>query len=109
MTEKSWLLYVLRCRDHTLYCGITNDLPRRLRQHDLGKGARYTRGRGPVKLVKSWKAVGQSAALKAERAFKKLNREAKELKLRSRSRKDAVSRLLRGQPVEPPRNSRVGS
>lgn len=109
MTEKSWLLYVLRCHDHTLYCGITNDLPRRLRQHDLGKGARYTRGRGPVKMVKSWKAVDQSAALKAERAFKKLDRKAKELKLRSRSRKDAVSLLLRGEPVKPPRNSRAGS
>jgi predicted GIY-YIG superfamily endonuclease len=50
-----------------------------------------------VLLVKSWSAVNQSAALKAELAFKSLSREAKEKKLRSRARKDAVSCLLRGE------------
>jgi putative endonuclease len=92
-----WLLYVLRCGDSSLYCGITNDLQRRLAQHESGKGARYTRGRGPLRLLKSWPAMSHSAALKAERAFKKLSRDAKELKLRSCGRKDAVSRLLRGE------------
>lgn len=92
-----WVLYVLRCRDGTLYCGITNDLTRRLDQHNRGKGARYTRGRGPVRLLKSWSAVSHSAALKAELAFKALNREGKEKKLRSRARKDVVSCLLRGE------------
>jgi len=48
-------------------------------------------------LLKSWAAVSHSAALKAERAFKKLSREAKDKKLRSRARKDDVSRLLRGE------------
>ncbi len=94
---RTWVLYVLRCRDGTLYCGITNDLTRRLDQHNRGKGARYTRGRGPVLLLKSWSAVNQSAALKAELAFKALSREAKEKKLRSRARKDVVSCLLRGE------------
>lgn len=93
----AWVLYVLRCQDGTLYCGITNHLTRRLAMHDSGKGARYTRGRGPVVLLKSWPAVNVSAALKAERAFKKLTREAKERKIRSRARKDDVSRLLRGE------------
>lgn len=92
-----WVLYVLRCGDDTLYCGITNDLTRRLDMHNRGKGARYTRGRGPVVLKKSWPATSMSAALKAERAFKKLTRLAKEKKLRSRARKDEVSRLLRGE------------
>ncbi|MBV6501567.1 MAG: hypothetical protein CJBNEKGG_04082 [Prosthecobacter sp.] len=109
MIEKSWLLYVLRCRDQSLYCGITNDLPRRLCQHDQGKGARYTRGRGPVLLVKSWKAINHSAALKAERAFKRLTRNAKELKLRSRSKNDLISRILRGEPPDPPAGSRTAS
>jgi len=95
----AWVLYVLRCQDGTLYCGITNHLKRRLAMHDSGKGARYTRGRGPVVLLKSWPAVNVSAALKAERAFKKLSREAKERKLRSRARKDDVSRLLRGEAL----------
>lgn len=95
----AWVLYVLRCQDGTLYCGITNHLTRRLAMHDSGKGARYTRGRGPVVLLKSWPAVNVSAALKAERAFKKLTREAKERKIRSRARKDDVSRLLRGEAL----------
>ena len=107
MSQKSWLLYVLRCSDQSLYCGITNDLPRRLRQHDQGKGARYTRGRGPVLLIKSWKATDHSAALKAERAFKKLTRQAKELKLKSRAKSDPVSRLLRGESAKPATSKRT--
>ncbi len=75
---KKWYLYVLRCKDGTLYCGITNDLARRIAQHDEGKGARYTRGRGPVKLLRSWPQKGKSAALKAEFAFKRLTRPAKD-------------------------------
>ena len=74
---KAWCLYVLRCKDGTWYCGITNDLARRIAQHDRGKGARYTRGRGPVKLVRSWPHAGKSAALKAEMAFKRLPRRKK--------------------------------
>lgn len=98
-STKNWVLYVLRCADDTLYCGITNDLPRRFKMHQTGKGARYTRGRGPLILVRSWPAVSKSAALKGELAFKKLSRPHKEKKLRSRSRKDDVSRLLVGQPL----------
>lgn len=97
---KAWVLYVLRCSDDSLYCGITNDLVRRFAQHNAGKGARYTKGRGPLELLKSWPAVSMSAALKAERAFKSLSREAKQKKIRSRSRKDAISLLLQGSPVE---------
>ena len=93
----AWVLYVLRCKDDSLYCGITNHLTRRLDMHNRGKGARYTKGRGPLVLLKSWPAVSMSAALKAERAFKKLTREAKGKKLKSRARKDDVSRLLRGE------------
>jgi putative endonuclease len=74
---KKWRLYVLLCKDGTLYCGITNDLLRRIAQHDAGKGARYTRGRGPVKLLRSWPQRSHSAALKAEFAFKRLTRSAK--------------------------------
>jgi putative endonuclease len=96
-TLKTWVLYVLRCADDSFYCGITNDLKRRIAQHNAGKGARYTRGRGPVVLIKSWPAAGMSAALKAERAFKALNRTEKEKKIRSRARKDVISLLLRGE------------
>ena len=93
---KQWILYVLRCNDSSLYCGITNNLTRRIEQHNSGKGARYTKGRGPVVLTRSWPAADMSAALKAERAFKALTKDAKEKKIRSRARKDAISLLLQG-------------
>ena len=82
---KPWCVYVLRCSDRSLYCGITNDLKRRIRQHNNGTGARYTRGRGPVKLLRSWPAENKSAALKAEIAFKKLKRSAKMALIKSPS------------------------
>jgi len=75
---KPWCLYVLRCRDGSLYCGITNDLMRRLDQHREGKGAKYTRGRGPLWLIGSWDHADMPAALKAERQFKALSRVQKE-------------------------------
>ncbi len=59
--------------------------------------ARYTRGRGPLQLVKAWPAVNRSAALKAEHAFKQLPRPAKDQKLQSHARQDPISRLLRGE------------
>ena len=76
--KKKWQLYVLLCKDGTLYCGITNDLERRISQHNAGKGARYTRGRGPVSLRRSWSQKDKSAALRAEFSFKKLSRTGKE-------------------------------
>jgi len=74
MAEGAWYLYVLECRDGTLYCGITTDVARRVKQHEEGKGARYTRGRGPGPLGRGWEGGGQSEALKAELAFKRLGR-----------------------------------
>lgn len=79
--KKKWHLYVLRCGDGTLYCGITNDLERRFAMHSAGKGARYTRGRGPLTLLRSWPQKNKSAALKAEISFKRLTRTAKEARL----------------------------
>ncbi len=81
MQESRWLVYVLRCRDGTLYCGVTTDLKRRLAQHQKGTAARYTRGRGPVCLAASWRHPDRSAALRAEAAFKRLSRVAKEQRL----------------------------
>ncbi len=79
--SKKWHLYVLLCGDGTLYCGITNDLERRIAQHNAGKGARYTRGRGPLKLLRSWPQKNKSQALKAEFAFKRLSRRTKDARL----------------------------
>jgi len=73
-----WHLYVLKCHDGTLYTGITNDLSRRLEQHNSGTASRYTRSRLPVKFVYQESCRGKSSALKKEYAFKQLSREEKE-------------------------------
>ena len=72
-----WYVYILRCSDNTLYTGITNDLEKRIRKHNEGKGAKYTRGRGPVTLVKSFEWPTKSGALKEEHRIKKLSRQEK--------------------------------
>jgi putative endonuclease len=53
VTAGRWIVYILECADDTLYTGITNDMPRRLAAHESGKGAKYTRGRGPYKILTS--------------------------------------------------------
>ena len=70
-------VYILRCRDGTLYTGITDDLDRRLRAHNAGTGAKYTRGRGPVELVYREEQPDRSAALRREWAIKRLTRHEK--------------------------------
>lgn len=76
--EKSWKLYILRCKDGTLYTGITTDVQARLEAHRSGKGAKYTRGRGPLELVYSEECGTHSDALKRELAIKAMTREQKE-------------------------------
>ena len=75
--EKGWKLYILRCRDGSLYTGITNDLEKRLEAHRTGKGAKYTRGRGPLELVYREECGDHSEALKRELEIKRLPREEK--------------------------------
>ena len=72
-----WTVYILQCRDGTLYTGITDNLPRRLAAHNGGKGAKYTRGRGPVVLVHQESCPDRSAALRRGRAIKALSRSQK--------------------------------
>lgn len=75
--EKKWFVYLLRCGDGSLYCGITDDVSRRLEAHAAGKGAKYTRGRGPLELVYREECESYSTALKREAAIKKLKRPEK--------------------------------
>lgn len=75
--EKQWFVYLLRCKDDTLYCGMTDDVLRRLEVHRSGKGAKYTRGRGPLELVYQEECESYSAALKRECAIKRLTRSEK--------------------------------
>ena len=74
----SWYVYMLLCGDGTLYTGITDDVDRRLAAHRSGKGAKSTRGRGPLELVYTEERPDKSAALRREIEIKKLRREQKE-------------------------------
>ena len=75
--DKKWYLYLLECSDGTFYTGITNSLDDRIATHNAGKGAKYTRGRGPVKLLNSMICENHSEALKAEIQLKKLPKKDK--------------------------------
>ena len=72
-----WCVYLLRCGDGTLYAGITNDLEKRIAAHRCGRGARYTRGRGPLTLVHQEPVRTRSAALRREHQLKRMPRREK--------------------------------
>lgn len=71
-------VYIVRCRDGTLYTGMARDIAQRLAQHDAGKGARYTRSRGPVVLLWQEGPMTVSRALRREYQLKQLTRPQKE-------------------------------
>ena len=75
--EKQWVVYILQCRDGTLYTGITDRLEHRIKAHNEGKGAKYTRGRGPVMLLWQEQCEGHSQALRREAQVKRLSRAEK--------------------------------
>ena len=80
-----WQVYMVRCKDGTLYTGITNDLAKRIKAHNSAKdGARYTRSRRPVKLVYSEEAGSKSAAAKLEYKIKKMTRAKKKEMVRAK-------------------------
>lgn len=72
--EKQWVLYILECKDGSLYTGITDDLQRRLAAHRAGKGAKYTRGRSPLTLRYFERCEDHSQALRKEIQVKRLTR-----------------------------------
>lgn len=75
---KLWWVYILRCSDKTLYTGASNDLKKRIAAHNVGKGAKYIKGRCPAVLVYSEPAADKSSAFKRECQIKKFSREEKE-------------------------------
>jgi putative endonuclease len=79
ISEKIWTIYILECGDKTLYCGITNNIENRLKQHngEIKGGAKYTRSRQPLELVYQESAVSRSEALKREIVIKKMTRKTK--------------------------------
>lgn len=78
MAASEHYFYVLLCADGSYYGGYTNDLERRVRLHNEGKGAKYTRGRGPVELVFAQPFKTKTEAMQAEYRFKQLTRVKKE-------------------------------
>jgi len=72
MIDKTWVVYLVRCSDNSLYCAISNDLKIRLTEHNSGRGARYTRSRRPIELVGISSEMTKSEALKLEYRIKRL-------------------------------------
>lgn len=83
--------YVLECEDGSFYGGYTVDLQRRLKQHNAGKGAKYTRMKRPVKMIYAKKYDNKGEALRSEYAFKQLSRKKKEQFLKEAGEWDAKS------------------
>jgi putative endonuclease len=73
-----FFVYLLRCGDNTFYCGYTNDLKKRVKAHNEGKGAKYTKKRLPVYLIYYEKFLTKSEAMKREYQIKQLSRKEKE-------------------------------
>lgn len=77
MSEKQWGAYLLECVDGTLYCGATNDIESRVKRHNTGKGARYTKTRLPVSLLLFISCTNKSEAMKLEYRIKQMTRNDK--------------------------------
>ena len=77
MSDKKWVVYLVRCSDNSLYCGISNGLTNRLAEHNSGKGSKYTRSRRPVELAGFSPEMNKSKALKLEYRIKRLPAEKK--------------------------------
>ncbi len=75
--QERWFVYIARCADGTLYTGIARDVAARIAAHDAGRGARYTRGRGPLTVCTSRRCNSKSTALRLEAAIKRLPRHHK--------------------------------
>jgi len=73
----AWIVYILECQDKTLYTGITNNLERRIQQHESGQGAKYTKGRGPFRVIYTEQVADKGLALSREHQIKQLSRDQK--------------------------------
>ena len=84
-SSNNWLVYILECRDDSLYCGITNNLEKRLKQHsgEIKGGAKYTRSHWPCKLVYKEKSASRSEASQRESVIKKMSKVEKQTLINS--------------------------
>jgi len=91
----AWFVYIAECADGTLYIGVARDVLARLAAHDAGRGARYTRGRGPLRLLAKRRCPTHGDALRFELALKRLRREEKLTLAASRTALGRFARALR--------------
>jgi putative endonuclease len=111
-----WYVYVARCRDDTLYCGIARDVAARIAAHDAGTGARSTRGRGPLTVVLVRRCRDKAGALRLEYAIKQLSRAAKQALLAEPARLATIVRRVQrsarrnhaGTDRSPPEKRAIG-
>jgi putative endonuclease len=94
-----WFVYIARCNDGSLYTGIARDVLSRLEAHNAGRGARYTRGRGPLALCARRRCRSKGDALRLEWAVKQLPRPAKETLLGGRRLAAFARDLAAAQPA----------
>src|SRR5882757_6108337 len=92
-----WFVYLARCSDGTLYAGIARDVAARIAAHDEGRGARYTRGRGPLSVRAVRRCASKGEALQLEYALKRLSRDEKENLTNARRLGASSRRLLRAR------------
>ena len=92
MSEKIWVVYLVRCADNSLYCGVSTDLKNRLIEHNSGKGAKYTRSRRPVDLVGIGPQMSKSEALKLEYRIKRLPSDQKIFEFTRKENKMTVTK-----------------
>ncbi len=88
MNQKPWVVYLIKCSDGSLYCGITNDLHKRLEMHNSGKGAKYTKSRRPVGLIGIGPEMTKSDALKLEYRVKQAPAHRKKFELKRRRNRE---------------------
>ena len=74
-----WLVYMLECSDNSIYTGITNNLENRLKKHQSGDGAKYLRGRLPIKIIYKELFINRSEATKREISIKKMSKKEKKI------------------------------
>jgi putative endonuclease len=94
-----WYVYIVRCADSSLYTGVARDVRARVAAHNAGRGARYTRARGPVHLCKTRRCENKSLALRLEYAVKQLSRAQKDLLLEGRALAHFATRFARSTQV----------
>ncbi len=90
-----WFVYVARCADATLYIGIARDVAARIAAHDAGRGARYTRGRGPLEVLATRRCAGKGDALRLELALKRLGRSEKLAVVASRRKLGSLAKACK--------------